>query len=890
MATTPRALVILVYLTCADQHSITVTRFPSIRNFALDGRVTVSGVEIRFSDPKLQPVHAIYGLRYASLGGEGNSMVSRTGTAESGELYHQAAKRRFMHSVAAFIYETPARGHLQKTGPPPECPQPRRVQPAHDTSFDEWTVRAASSTTSTHHLLQNPQPTTQAEDCLTLNVFVPGAAIDEKMKMCTILDNNTCDFSYIADNHCQSGAEDLNEHALPVLIFVHGDSYEHGSGNAYDFSLFSSLGSVIVVTLNYRLGVLGFLSENIAGSTRGNFALFDLQAAIQWVYSNIHRFGGDCEQMTLMGHSHGAALVHLFATSLLSIGPNYYGIKRLVLFDGSANAPWATSACDTDIKSLIEANFQMQQSSSASIFDLLQDLSITSILEIQRNLSRLGLERCFSPLPRKQQVVTVTPTLFNRVSLMYGQTEFAGSIFYQNAAIDDNVSKFMPALVYLLEHVFQVAAYPLTDLLKYVYVQSDTWTQNDNSSDEKNKIYEIFTDALFWTPGLATLRQHETEQEQSSEFSSAGSSRYVVHFSRAGYGDDLNLLLGAPFVSSLHLKSSMKRRLSQSLIQYATNFIHFGDPNKHFTIPNIAQNLAKSWPAFNSRDELSLKLFKPTVGLNEPLPPNDVLDVASAYRKRYTTFWMKIFPKIAASSRRTPQCKGRTITHFAVPEVQYGEAAMDGYAPVPPKSTEQVSLSERPSTIYNETVEFPSFYDTNRMAPLTTEDSKEGYNRIFLLTIVAGLSLFLINIVFTATFYFCHQQRKERSSGILISASEADHRENKNSQAAKLTSEMSSCYQSVVRLPSLSSAVEAPFQLATTKMQTDFQSVAFETLHRSPNQLGQIYPPGGNQATPMADHQIIAALDSSPKKETHMRPSARYNQANLGNGGWHYYR
>nr|CDS16039.1 neuroligin [Echinococcus granulosus] len=801
MATTPRALVILVYLTCADQHSITVTRFPSIRNFALDGRVTVSGVEIRFSDPKLQPVHAIYGLRYASLGGEGNSMVSRTGTAESGELYHQAAKRRFMHSVAAFIYETPARGHLQKTGPPPECPQPRRVQPAHDTSFDEWTVRAASSTTSTHHLLQNPQPTTQAEDCLTLNVFVPGA-----------------------------GAEDLNEHALPVLIFVHGDSYEHGSGNAYDFSLFSSLGSVIVVTLNYRLGVLGFLSENIAGSTRGNFALFDLQAAIQWVYSNIHRFGGDCEQMTLMGHSHGAALVHLFAT--------------------------------------------MQQSSSASIFDLLQDLSITSILEIQRNLSRLGLERCFSPLPRKQQVVTVTPTLFNRVSLMYGQTEFAGSIFYQNAAIDDNVSKFMPALVYLLEHVFQVAAYPLTDLLKYVYVQSDTWTQNDNSSDEKNKIYEIFTDALFWTPGLATLRQHETEQEQSSEFSSAGSSRYVVHFSRAGYGDDLNLLLGAPFVSSLHLKSSMKRRLSQSLIQYATNFIHFGDPNKHFTIPNIAQNLAKSWPAFNSRDELSLKLFKPTVGLNEPLPPNDVLDVASAYRKRYTTFWMKIFPKIAASSRRTPQCKGRTITHFAVPEVQYGEAAMDGYAPVPPKSTEQVSLSERPSTIYNETVEFPSFYDTNRMAPLTTEDSKEGYNRIFLLTIVAGLSLFLINIVFTATFYFCHQQRKERSSGILISASEADHRENKNSQAAKLTSEMSSCYQSVVRLPSLSSAVEAPFQLATTKMQTDFQSVAFETLHRSPNQLGQIYPPGGNQATPMADHQIIAALDSSPKKETHMRPSA----------------
>lgn len=67
----------------------------------------------------------------------------------------------------------------------------------------------------------------------------------------------------------------------------------------------------------------GFLSDRSAGSTRGNFALFDLQAAIQWVHSNIHRFGGDPEQVTLMGHSHGAALVHLFATSMLSIGESY---------------------------------------------------------------------------------------------------------------------------------------------------------------------------------------------------------------------------------------------------------------------------------------------------------------------------------------------------------------------------------------------------------------------------------------------------------------------------------------------------------------------------------------------------------------------------------------
>lgn len=168
-------LVILAYSACADQHSITITRFSSTRKFALDSRVTISGVEIRFSDPKLRPVHAIYGLRYASLGGEGDSMVPETGAAEAGESYHQAAKRRFMHSVAAFIYETPARGHLQKTGPPPECPQPRRAQLALDDSLDEWTTRSATSATYSRHLLQHPPPATQAEDCLTLNIFVPEA-------------------------------------------------------------------------------------------------------------------------------------------------------------------------------------------------------------------------------------------------------------------------------------------------------------------------------------------------------------------------------------------------------------------------------------------------------------------------------------------------------------------------------------------------------------------------------------------------------------------------------------------------------------------------------------------------------------------------------------------
>ena len=88
------------------------------------------------------------------------------------------------------------------------------------------------------------------------------------------------------------------------------------------------------------------------------------------------------------------------------------------------------------------------------------------------------------------------------------------------------------------------------------------------------QIHEVFTDALFWSPGLATLLQHE--DVQSSELDPAELSRYAIYFSQAKYGDGLNLLLGAPFITGFQHKNGMDRRLSQSLIQYMANFIHFG--------------------------------------------------------------------------------------------------------------------------------------------------------------------------------------------------------------------------------------------------------------------------------------------------------------------------
>lgn len=92
---------------------------------------------------------------------------------------------------------------------------------------------------------------------------------------------------------------------LAVLLFIHGGGYMEGGGNDYlngnDFIIEQR---VILVTMNYRLGILGFLSLDLPEYS-GNMGLKDQQMALKWINENINRFGGDHHRITLIGHSAG---------------------------------------------------------------------------------------------------------------------------------------------------------------------------------------------------------------------------------------------------------------------------------------------------------------------------------------------------------------------------------------------------------------------------------------------------------------------------------------------------------------------------------------------------------------------------------------------------------
>lgn len=114
---------------------------------------------------------------------------------------------------------------------------------------------------------------------------------------------------------------------LPVMVFIHGGHFDQGASGdfvllsflhlgciLYDGANFVTKGNVILVTLNYRLGALGWLVTNDFG---GNFGFQDQQLALNWVQKNIAFFGGDPNQVTLFGQSAGGTSIrgHLVAPS-----------------------------------------------------------------------------------------------------------------------------------------------------------------------------------------------------------------------------------------------------------------------------------------------------------------------------------------------------------------------------------------------------------------------------------------------------------------------------------------------------------------------------------------------------------------------------------------------
>ncbi|KAK3545378.1 hypothetical protein QTP70_005972 [Hemibagrus guttatus] len=215
----------------------------------------------------------------------------------------------------------------------------------------------------------------------------------------------------------------------PVMLFIHGGSYMEGTGNMFDASVLAAYGNVIVVTMNYRLGVLGsavslslsskahtqaftllllsipvcdavpskgpkitgiqygfpaltlthrdwFLSTGDQ-SAKGNYGLLDQIQALRWLNENIGHFGGDPERITIFGSGAGATCINLLILSHHSEGL----FQRAIAQSGSAISSWSINYQPLKYTKILARKVGCSYSETADLVDCLRRKSFRELVD-----------------------------------------------------------------------------------------------------------------------------------------------------------------------------------------------------------------------------------------------------------------------------------------------------------------------------------------------------------------------------------------------------------------------------------------------------------------------------------------------------------------------------
>ena len=202
-----------------------------------------------------------------------------------------------------------------------------------------------------------------SEDCLYLNIWSPGADQEKR----------------------------------PVMVWIHGGAFTLGSASDpwYDGTSFAANHNIVVVTLNYRLGILGFVYlKDLAGEDAtytGNCGLLDQIAALQWVRDNIAAFGGDPDNVTVMGESAGAMSIG----TLLGMPAAQGLFQRAILQSGAGDSNMPTRPRATKVAQALLAKLGLETSQLSA----LAAVPLEALLKIQPELGReFGGILAYSPI------------------------------------------------------------------------------------------------------------------------------------------------------------------------------------------------------------------------------------------------------------------------------------------------------------------------------------------------------------------------------------------------------------------------------------------------------------------------------------------------------------
>ncbi|XP_030753700.1 esterase FE4-like [Sitophilus oryzae] len=389
-----------------------------------------------------------------------------------------------------------------------------------------------------------------------------------------------------------------------VMVWIHGGSFTSGSGSPTIYGPeFLLTEDVIVVSINYRLGLLGFIRfKNESLGVPGNMGFKDQVKALEWVQNNIVYFNGDPNNVTIFGESAGSASVHYHVLSPLSI--EFF--QKAILQSGAALDSWADDSDHdpialaqllnplTTITSESEALSIFQQLSAEAIF-VVQSLLLLNETSGSKKSIGLSIE---PPSPTafisRNPIDIITSGEYNQVPLIIGYNNREGILFNAERKqynIEAKPEYFVPHNVDFYGNETERQYY--LDKIQEKYL---------SGSNDDDNVIDVMTDAYF-VAGIIGSAQNHARTSASNVYLYKLSLDTQLNFMKiyygltefwgASHGDDLGYLFKTLLNTTIE-SGSVEETSLRRLVKLWTNFAKYDNPT-----PEL-EDVGITWPAVSA--------------------------------------------------------------------------------------------------------------------------------------------------------------------------------------------------------------------------------------------------------------------------------------------------
>jgi para-nitrobenzyl esterase len=420
-------------------------------------------------------------------------------------------------------YAAPPTGELRWKAPQPPSPWTGvRDATKFAARCEQWHVW-------NDYIFLDPGP---SEDCLYLNVYAPAAAKQTSK--------------------------------LPVMVWIHGGGFIAGAGSEprYTNSALVAKG-VVLVTINYRLGLFGFLaSEDLAqenGGHAGNYGLMDMTAALRWVETNIGVFGGDAGNVTIFGESAGS-----FAVSALAAAPEARGLFQKMI--GESGAYFSSTLPMLAAADRSKRDQEWVEGLGVKSLAELRAMPAGKLLEAAQKKTGLG----FTPVVDGQFLAEPVPETYAAGR----QAHVPSIIGWNRDERSGTLSKDMTAAKW---RDFAKEHYPAHADKFLAAFPADSDPQAVRSADDFTTNAYIALGAWGWVEaqaktGQAAVYRYRFDRPAPPE-ENHPQGKYVFHSA------ELEFVFGTLDARHGAVWHAEDRGLSEQMVRYWTNFARTGDPN-----------------------------------------------------------------------------------------------------------------------------------------------------------------------------------------------------------------------------------------------------------------------------------------------------------------------